>query len=97
MSGVPDGLGAYRSTDGSIELFMNHELSARYDPSGSRISHLTLNEDGAVVAASYPVDGTENFEWFCSGTLDAGSTACRGTSPARRGEAQRAPRHGRSR
>ena len=69
MSGVPDGLGAYRSTDGSIELFMNHELSARYDPSGSRISHLTLNEDGAVVAASYPVDGTENFEWFCSGTL----------------------------
>ena len=54
MSGVPDGIGAYRTTDGSIEVFFNHELSPRYDPSGARVSHVTLNDDGAVVAASYP-------------------------------------------
>jgi hypothetical protein len=69
MSGVPDGLGWYASTDGSIEVFMNHELSALYDPSGARVSHLTLNSDGAVVAAGYPIDGSEGFQWFCSSTL----------------------------
>jgi hypothetical protein len=69
MSGVPDGLGWYPSTDGSIEVFMNHELAARFDTSGARVSHLTLNSNGAVVAASYPIDGTEGFEWFCSSTL----------------------------
>jgi hypothetical protein len=69
MSGVPDGIGWYASTDGSIEVFFNHELSALYDPSGARVSHVTLNADGAVVAASYPIDGTEGFEWFCSSTL----------------------------
>lgn len=69
MSGVPDGIGAYRAADGSVEVFFNHELSALYDASGARVSHLTLNADGAVVAASYPIDGTEGWEWFCSGTL----------------------------
>ena len=69
MSGVPDGIGMYASTDHTLEVFMNHELAARFDPSGARVSHLTLNADGAVVAASYPIDGTEGFEWFCSGTL----------------------------
>ena len=69
MSGVPDGMGAYQAAAGTVEVFFNHELSPRFDASGSRVSHLTLNADAAVVAASYPVDGTEGFEWFCSSTL----------------------------
>jgi len=69
MSGVPDGLGAYQRPDGTIELFMNHELNARFDPSGARVSHLTLDNDGRVLSGSYPIDGSENFEWFCSSTL----------------------------
>ena len=69
MSGVPDGIGAYQAADGTVEVFVNHELSPRYDASGARVSHLTLNADAAVVAASYPIDGTEEWEWFCSGTL----------------------------
>jgi hypothetical protein len=31
---------------------------------------VTLNSDGAVTAAEYTIDGTENFEWFCSSTLE---------------------------
>jgi hypothetical protein len=70
MSGTPDGTGIYASTDDSLEVYFNHELSPRYDYSGARVSHLTLNADGAVVAGSYPIDGTERYEWFCSSTLE---------------------------
>jgi hypothetical protein len=69
MSGTPDGLGAYSRGDGTVEVFMNHELNPRFDYAGARVSHLTLNGDGAVTAASYAIDGSEGFEWFCSSTL----------------------------
>jgi hypothetical protein len=69
MSGVPDGLGWYESAPGTFELYMNHELNAAFDPSAARVSHLTLDVNGAVTAADYLVDGTEEYEWFCSSTL----------------------------
>ncbi len=70
MSGVPDGLGAFRSSATTIELYMNHELAfADDDPSNARISHLTLDNSGAVVAGEYAVTGSEGFEEFCSATL----------------------------
>jgi hypothetical protein len=70
MSGTPDGLGAYSRSSGTLELFMNHELNGRFDASDARVSHLTLDARGRVLAASYPVDGTEGFQWFCSSTLE---------------------------
>ena len=70
MSGVPDGIGWYESSPGVIEVFFNHELHPDYDPSGSRVSHVTLDADGEVTAAEYVVDGTEGYEWFCSSTLE---------------------------
>jgi hypothetical protein len=58
--GVPDGIGIYQSAPDQLEVFTNHELSYRYgDPAWSRVSHLTVDQDGAVVSASYAVDGTE--------------------------------------
>jgi hypothetical protein len=70
MSGIPDGLGAYRSSNRTIELFMNHEMDrSDGDPADSRVSHLTLANDGSVLAGSYPVNGTERFTCFCSSTL----------------------------
>jgi hypothetical protein len=69
MSGTPDGLGAYARPDGTIELFMNHELNPRFDYAGARVSHLTLDRSGRVQSASYAIDGTEGYEWFCSSTL----------------------------
>ena len=70
MSGVPDGIGWYESAPGVIEVFFNHELHPAYDPSGARVSHVTLDASGAVTAAEYVVDGTERYEWFCSSTLE---------------------------
>ncbi len=70
MTGVPDGLGAYRSSASTIELFMNHELARRDgDVANSRVSHLTLDNNGEVNAATYPIDGSEGYEAFCSSTL----------------------------
>ena len=70
MSGAPDGIGWYASAEGQIEVFFNHELHPVWDPSGARVSHLTLNPAGDVMAAEYVVDGTEGYEWFCSSTLE---------------------------
>ncbi len=70
MSGVPDGIDWYTSADGVLDVYFNHELNTKYDPSGARVSHVTLDADGAVTAAEYVVDGTEGYEWFCSGTLE---------------------------
>jgi hypothetical protein len=70
-TGVPDGIGVYASSDDRLEVFTNHELSYLYgDPAFARVSHLTLDPSGAVLDASYVVDGTEGFEYFCSSTLD---------------------------
>jgi hypothetical protein len=69
MSGTPDGLGAYASGN-TVELFMNHELNDEFDYSGSRVSHLTLDDSGRVLSASYAVDGSQGYQWFCSSTLE---------------------------
>ena len=70
-TGVPDGIGVYQSAPDRLEVFTNHELSYRYgDPAWSRVSHLTVDPQGDVVSASYAIDGTERYEYFCSSTLD---------------------------
>jgi len=70
MSGTPDGLGWYETGPGSLQLFMNHETNSRYDASDARVSHMTLDRRGRIQAASYVIDGTEGFQWFCSSTLE---------------------------
>ena len=66
MSGIPDGLGLYRSGPNTVEVWMNHELGG--DPSNARVSHLTLDDDGAVIDAEYVINGREKFKDFCSST-----------------------------
>jgi hypothetical protein len=81
MSGLPDGLGAYK-TGNTIQLFMNHELDRTFplppfnNGSDARVSHLTINPvTHGVIAGSYPITGNENFTRFCSSTLEKlGST-----------------------
>lgn len=71
FSGVPDGIGAYVSATNRLEAFVNHETAHAYgDASDSRVSHVTLNLKGKVVAADYLVDGTEGYQYFCSSTLE---------------------------
>src|SRR5215213_6021961 len=53
FSGTPDGIGAYQSAPDRYEVFLNHETSHYWgDAADSRVSHLTLNENAEVLAAS---------------------------------------------
>jgi hypothetical protein len=75
MSGIPDGLGAYSDRNGTMHVFMNHELGVTFPavPPGvnTRISDLTLNrKTHGVLAAQYRFTGLEGFERFCSSTLE---------------------------
>ena len=75
MSGIPDGLGAYKDNGDTLEVFMNHELGISFPavPPGvdARISQLTLNrQTRGVLAGQYRFTGAEGFERFCSATLE---------------------------
>jgi Alkaline phosphatase PhoX len=67
-TGVMDGLGVYRSSNTTVELFMNHELEGS-DPTWARVSHLTLSNGAGILSGHYSITGTEGFEDFCSSTL----------------------------
>jgi hypothetical protein len=75
MSGIPDGLGAYKVGKKRLNLMMNHELDRTPPDSpagvGSRISKIVLDRQSrTVLSASYPFTGTEGFVRFCSATLE---------------------------
>lgn len=75
MSGIPDGLGAYKDGQNRLHVLMNHELGRSFPalPPGvdTRISKVTLNRDThGVLSATYLFNGTEGFERFCSSTLE---------------------------
>jgi hypothetical protein len=74
MSGIPDGLGAYKDS-GTVQLLMNHELGATFPASppgvNARISKVTLDDKThTVLSARYLFNGSEGFERFCSATLE---------------------------
>jgi hypothetical protein len=74
MSGIPDGLGAYKE-HGTLQVLMNHELGAVFPANppgvGTRISKVTLDDEThSVLSARYLFNGSEGFERFCSSTLE---------------------------
>jgi hypothetical protein len=75
MTGIPDGLGAYKDGHDNVQVLMNHELGRSFPavPPGvdSRISKLTINrKTHSVLGAQYLFGGQELFERFCSATLE---------------------------
>jgi len=75
MSGIPDGLGAYKDAGDSLQVMMNHELGRSFPavPPGvdARISKLTINrKTHGVLVGQYVFTGQEFFERFCSATLE---------------------------
>jgi uncharacterized protein DUF839 len=75
MSGIPDGLGAFKDGGDTLQVMMNHELGRTFPgvPPGvdTRISNLTLNrKTHGVLAGQYRFTGQEFFERFCSATLE---------------------------
>jgi Bacterial protein of unknown function (DUF839) len=84
MSGIPDGLGAYRSRGGDDDdddhgrgefvVVMNHELGKSFPRMpplvDARISRLEIDpRTRSVHGAEYLFTGNEGFERFCSSTL----------------------------
>jgi hypothetical protein len=75
MSGIPDGLGAFKDGGNTLQVLMNHELGRSFPaiPPGvdARISKLTINRNThGVLDARYLFTGQEFFERFCSATLE---------------------------
>jgi hypothetical protein len=75
MSGIPDGLGAYKDRRNTVHVLMNHELGRSFPntPPGvdARISDITINrQTHGVLSATYLFNGSEGFERFCSSTLE---------------------------
>jgi hypothetical protein len=72
MSGIPDGLGAYKDGSKTIQVLMNHELEPSVPPNVySRISRLRIDRDTrSVLDASYDFRGDEGFARFCAATLE---------------------------
>jgi hypothetical protein len=77
MTGIPDGLGAFRVKGGgarTIDVLMNHEIDGTGPDSppgvGTRVSQVTIDvATKSVLDAWYPIDGSEGFVRFCSSTL----------------------------
>lgn len=70
MSGIPDGIGAFRTTSRTFDVLFNHELDGNAPAGvGTRVSQITFARDKGIVAARYPIDGSEGFLRFCSSTL----------------------------
>jgi hypothetical protein len=74
-TGVFDGIGFYRSSPSTVEVFVDHELANKSrhvnatDNFDARVTHLTLTNRGRVLSGEYALDGNEGFIWFCSGNL----------------------------
>jgi hypothetical protein len=79
MSGIPDGLGAFKSGHDQLNVLMNHEFGRSFPfppanttpPTDARISKITIDrKTRRVVSATYLFTGAEGFERFCSSTLE---------------------------
>ena len=86
MVGIPDGLGAYKSSNGRITLFMNHELgqTAMSEPvigdplnRGAIVSKLTLDKNGKVLRAERAYD-----QVFLGETLVGDAATASNSTPA---------------
>ena len=86
MVGVPDGLGAYANTDGSVTLLMNHELSPdkgtvrAHGQKGAFVSRWVVEVEslevlsGAdLVHATLPIGVVKPFNRLCSADLPPSS------------------------
>ena len=65
---IPDGLGATRNGDGTVDVFSNHELTAAMG--FAKVSKLKLKQGtGGIISAGFDIDGSEGYERLCSASL----------------------------
>ena len=68
----PDGMGAFINENGTIDVFVNHELDHEDDGEYAKVSKLTLNTNGSVLAGKLIENGTGKYNVFCSAYLIEG-------------------------
>jgi Bacterial protein of unknown function (DUF839) len=74
FEGIPDGIGAMPGSGGAVEVFVNHEqtrvpFDGTADFQMASVSHLTLDANAAVGAASVAIPPSAGFQRFCSATM----------------------------
>ena len=76
FASIPDGIAVLKESETRVSLYVNHELSLVPFPAGfsdtdnSMLSKLTLDrKTQAVLAGTYVIPGSANFQRFCSNFL----------------------------
>lgn len=74
FANIPDGLGAVQIKNGTLDVFVNHELENKTDHGGfAKVSRLSLNQtDGSIMGAELIINGSEGYKRFCSASLVEG-------------------------
>jgi hypothetical protein len=74
FANIPDGLGAVQIENGTVDLFVNHELENDIDHGGfAKVSRLRLNQtDASVIGAELIINGSEGYQRLCSASLVEG-------------------------
>jgi hypothetical protein len=72
---IPDGISLLRGRHGKVQAYVNHETSTVPFPAGfndftnALLSKLTLSKSGGVLAGSYVIPDSANYQRFCSNFL----------------------------
>lgn len=71
FANIPDGIGAYViKVDKKLDVFISHELNNGTNHGGfAKVSELVLNKDGEVIEQQLVIDGSQQYERFCSSSL----------------------------
>ena len=70
---TPDGLGAFVSKNGTIDVFVNHEMDHDEDGEYAKVSKLTLNRNGSVLSGQLIENGSGKYNVLCSAYLIEGN------------------------
>lgn len=74
FANIPDGLGAVEVENGTVDVFVSHELENETDEGGfAKVSKLRLNQtNGSIVGAELVINGSEEYKRLCSAFLVEG-------------------------
>jgi Bacterial protein of unknown function (DUF839) len=69
---IPDGIGTVLYKNGTIDVFVNHELDHSEDGEYAKVSKLTLNRNGSVLSGKLIENGSGKYNVLCSAYLIEG-------------------------
>jgi hypothetical protein len=69
---TPDAVGAQINKNGTIDIFVNHELEHAEDGEYAKVSKLTLNRNGSLLSGKLIENGSGKYNVLCSAYLIEG-------------------------